>query len=232
MPRSIKPISTRRYQKFPGKNVCLRSAPSLLCAGCAAASAHIYFRHDFSLQNRGNLLTWPRANPSPRYLRAEYTDSATDVELWHPTSGGQPAFELSCFEELLNFCWSERGILYKMQQLLRIGPRGSKPDTSPPSRWSGHPSGRFGHQSPLQRTFGFPDLSVSKRNGRSPPGHRLAARSGTFLWGGRVRSSLKGEGKNQTWGSHSLGQCPKGNITLSLPSSKIFTDTPQQLHLN
>ena len=32
---------------------------------------------------------WLRANPSPQYLGAEYTGSATDVVLWHPTSGGQ-----------------------------------------------------------------------------------------------------------------------------------------------
>lgn len=41
------------------------------------------------MQNGSNLLMWPRANLTPRYLRAEYTDSTTDVVLWHLTSGGQ-----------------------------------------------------------------------------------------------------------------------------------------------
>lgn len=38
--------------------------------------------------------------------------------------------------------------------------------------------------------------------------------------------------RDQTLGSHSLGTCPKGNATLSLPSSNFFTEASQQLHLN
>lgn len=76
-----------------------------------------------------------------------------------------------------------------MQQLLRIGPRESKPYIFPPSRWSGRLSGCFGHQSPLWRTFGFPDLSVSRRNGYPPAG----TPAGCQFWHIPMRRQKRGQ---------------------------------------
>lgn len=148
-----------------------------------------------------------------------------------PLLVARPASELNRSKELLNFRWSQWGILYKIQQFLCIGWKESKPYTSPSRGWSGRFSGCFGHWSPLWRTSGFPDLSTSRRKGCPLQlGHPS---SGTFLWGGRSKvRSLRAEDKNQTLGSLGLGQWPKRNMTLSLPSSNISTEASQQLHLN
>lgn len=87
LPQSIKSTSTWQCKKSPAKTAHFCSAPPLLRAGCTAVSACIYFRHDFSLQKRSNLLLWLRA--SPFLLALCRTDrlqhwSVCAIPLWQP----------------------------------------------------------------------------------------------------------------------------------------------------
>lgn len=93
------------------------------------------------------------------------------------------------------------------------------------------PLGVFGHWSPLWRTSGLPDHSISRKKGCPLQlGHPS---SGMFLLGGRSEArSLREEGNNQTLGSQGLGHWPKGSMILSFSSSNTPTEASQQLHLN
>lgn len=107
--QSFKSTSTQEYQRFPAKTSQFCSAPLLLCAGCMAVSVCIYFRHNFSLQKRSNLLLWLRASPlPPRYLCAQHTDCTTDRRRVVPSP---LAARLTCL-------WTK--LFWRLAQLLRL----------------------------------------------------------------------------------------------------------------
>lgn len=112
------------------------------------------------------------------------------------------------------------------QQFLCTRPKESKPFVSPPTGWSGPLSWAL-----LRRNL---DFQTSEQAGGTAVPHISQLEnpsSGTFLWGSRSQVRFWREKRNISSGFHGLGQCPEGNMTLSLPSSNIFTETSQKLHL-
>lgn len=194
LPQSFKSTSTRQHKKFPAKTAHFCVAPPLFRAGCTAASACIYFRHDFSLQKRSNLLLWLRASPlPPRYLCAEQTDSTTDAVCCHPPL----AARLSCL--WTKPCWRAAQLLLLSvrrfiqicicfyihmmcfaQQLLCTGQKESKPFGSPPTGWSGSLS-----WSSLRRNLDFQTSEQAGETAVPSIPHLGHPSSGTLPWGSR-----------------------------------------------
>lgn len=83
------------------------------------------------------------------------------------------------------------------------------------------------HQSPVWRRFGFPDPCAGRRKGCPPAGTPAGCSGSTPLRGGRSEArSLTGEEE-----MISLGEQPNSE-TLLLPTSNIFSQALQQLHVN
>lgn len=155
-----------------------------------------------------------------------------------PLAARLPASETNLSEELLNFCCSQQGVLYTfifvfidlwcvLQKLLWIGQKESKPFVSPPTGGSGSLS-----WSPLKKKSGFPDLRASRRNScsqYSPAGTPQFCHISVGKQ--KLGQIFKREKKHHTLGSmvwDSVLRAP----WLSSPSSNIFTEVPQNLHLN
>lgn len=148
---------------------------------------------------------------------------------WRPRSGGQPNLLLN--ETSLRSCSTSAGlgeVFYSKYNCSYTYYWRKASPTFLLHEGGQDPSlGVQEHQSPVQRRFGFPDPCAGRRKGCPPAGTPAGCPGSTTLRGGRSEvKSLTTEEE-----MINLGEQPNSK-TLLLPTSNIFSQALQQLHVN